>query len=111
MHVNFPEALFVLLSDRSRPVNLSPCIFHTLPLRPFLLPLDSPLAFLKRFSVGCVWQRIKVLPFADLSVPLCNGINIEDATIGTLQEYMIDGKLTSVDLVKCYLARIEQTNK
>lgn len=43
-------------------------------------------------------------------MPLCNGVDIEDATINTLQQWMILGKLTSQDLVQCYLARIEQTN-
>lgn len=43
-------------------------------------------------------------------MPLCNGVNIEDASIDTLQHWMVNGKLTSQDLVKCYLARIEITN-
>ena len=43
-------------------------------------------------------------------MPLCNGIKIEDATVDTLQRWMILGNLTSQDLVKCYIARIEQTN-
>ncbi|KAL3483369.1 amidase signature domain-containing protein [Aspergillus germanicus] len=43
-------------------------------------------------------------------VPLCNGLVIEDASIVTLQYWMTSGKLTSQDLVKCYLERIEQTN-
>jgi hypothetical protein len=48
---------------------------------------------------------------ADYLVPLCKGVDIEDASIETLQQYMTKGKLTSVDLVNCYLARIEKTNK
>lgn len=43
-------------------------------------------------------------------MPLCKGIDIEDATIGTLQRWMTLGNLTSQDLVSCYVARIEQTN-
>lgn len=43
-------------------------------------------------------------------MPLCNGLKIEDATVDTLQRWMILGKLTSQDLVRCYIARIEQTN-
>ncbi|KAF9870983.1 amidase [Colletotrichum karsti] len=43
-------------------------------------------------------------------VPLCNGVDIEDATIGDLQRFLTLGKLTSKDLVTCYVARIEQTN-
>ncbi|KAF7562834.1 hypothetical protein G7046_g1293 [Stylonectria norvegica] len=43
-------------------------------------------------------------------MPLCNGIDIEDATIGDLQRWMILERLSSQDLVNCYLARIEQTN-
>jgi amidase len=44
-------------------------------------------------------------------VPKCNGVDIEDATIVELQKWLTQGKLSSQDLVKCYLARIEQTNK
>ncbi|XXG99448.1 vacuolar membrane-associated protein iml1 [Hypoxylon texense] len=44
-------------------------------------------------------------------MPLCKGVKIEDATIATLQQWMAQGALTSQDLVTCYLARIEQTNK
>ncbi|KAI1080965.1 amidase signature domain-containing protein [Whalleya microplaca] len=43
-------------------------------------------------------------------MPLCNGIYIEDATIGDLQHFMMTGKLTSEQLVECYISRIEQTN-
>jgi hypothetical protein len=55
--------------------------------------------------------RLSRLLFADHPVPLCKGVDIEDATIESLQQYMMKGKLTSVDLVNCYLARIEKTNK
>ncbi|KAH8896637.1 amidase signature enzyme [Thozetella sp. PMI_491] len=44
------------------------------------------------------------------SMPLCNGVQIEGATIGNLQQWMVKGALTSQDLVKCYIARIQQTN-
>lgn len=44
-------------------------------------------------------------------VPLCKGVNIEDATIDTLQQYMADGSLSSQDLVTCYLDRIDKTNE
>jgi hypothetical protein len=43
-------------------------------------------------------------------MPLCNGVVIEDATIGDLQHYMGTGRLTSEQLVRCYIARIDQTN-
>ena len=43
-------------------------------------------------------------------MPLCNGVKIEDETVEALQRWMILGNLTSQDLVKCYLERIEQTN-
>ncbi|KAH8888545.1 amidase signature enzyme, partial [Thozetella sp. PMI_491] len=36
---------------------------------------------------------------------LCNGINIEDATVQTLQRWMTMGNLSSQDLVTCYIAR------
>lgn len=43
-------------------------------------------------------------------MPLCRGIVIEDATIDDLQHHMASGKLTSQQLVECYIARIKQTN-
>lgn len=45
-----------------------------------------------------------------LLMPLCNGIDIEDATVGDLQRWMTLGQLSSQDIVSCYLARIDQTN-
>lgn len=41
----------------------------------------------------------------------CYGVDIEDATISSLQRSLILGDLTSRQLVECYLARIEQTNE
>ncbi|KAK7408461.1 hypothetical protein QQX98_009388 [Neonectria punicea] len=46
-------------------------------------------------------------PFA---MPLCKGIDIEDATIDELQRWMILKHLSSEDLVSCYIDRIKQTN-
>ncbi|KAH7171369.1 amidase [Dactylonectria macrodidyma] len=45
-----------------------------------------------------------------LSMPLCCGIDIQDLSINTLQNYLSDGKFTSVDLVSCYLERIHRLN-
>lgn len=42
---------------------------------------------------------------------LCKDVDIEDAPIDKLQQYMTDGLLTSQDLVTCYLERIEETNE
>ncbi|KAI1453757.1 amidase signature domain-containing protein [Annulohypoxylon moriforme] len=52
-------------------------------------------------------ENDNISPF---QMPLCNGVSIEDATIDELQRWMTLGKLTSEQLVQCYLARIEQTN-
>jgi amidase len=43
-------------------------------------------------------------------MPLCNGLTLEEATIDQLQEAMNNGRLTSTDLVTCYLQRIYQTD-
>ena len=43
------------------------------------------------------------------AMPPCNGVKIEDATIDELQSYMADGKLTSKQLVTCYIDRNFQT--
>jgi amidase len=49
---------------------------------------------------------------ADLfAFPPCNGITIEDASIDELQGYLQSGKLTSVDLVTCYVQRSYQTGE
>ncbi|KAK8072768.1 hypothetical protein PG996_006116 [Apiospora saccharicola] len=43
-------------------------------------------------------------------LPKCKGVEIADLPVGSLQELLRKGNLTSHDLVQCYLARIEQTN-
>lgn len=43
------------------------------------------------------------------AMPSCNGIKLEEATIDQLQEYMSQGRLTSVQLVMCYMQREYQT--
>lgn len=43
------------------------------------------------------------------AMPACNGIKLEEATIDQLQEYMSQGRLTSVQLVMCYIEREYQT--
>ncbi|ABN65714.2 Glutamyl-tRNA(Gln) amidotransferase subunit A (Glu-ADT subunit A) [Scheffersomyces stipitis CBS 6054] len=43
-------------------------------------------------------------------MPECKGITLEEATIDQLQDYMAQGKLSSVDLVQCYLERYFQIN-
>lgn len=43
-------------------------------------------------------------------MPQCGGLIIEEATIDELQDYMTLGKLTSVELTKCYLDRYLQLN-
>jgi amidase len=44
------------------------------------------------------------------SMPPCNGITLEEATIDQLQDYMSQGLLTSVQLALCYLQRHWQTD-
>ncbi|KAK8075530.1 hypothetical protein PG997_010193 [Apiospora hydei] len=44
-------------------------------------------------------------------MPKCKGIEIQNLPIDSLQKLMTEGSLTSRDLVQCYLARIEQTNR
>ena len=40
----------------------------------------------------------------------CNGMVLEEATIDQLRDYMSHGRLTSFQLVLCYLQRIYQTD-
>jgi amidase len=49
-------------------------------------------------------------PVALFPMPSCHGITLEEATIDQLQDAMSHGKLTSVDILNCYLARVTQTN-
>ncbi|KAI0744142.1 amidase signature domain-containing protein [Daedaleopsis nitida] len=44
-------------------------------------------------------------------VPTCHGFVLEDATIDALQDAFRNGTLTTVDLVLCYLQRIQQTDE
>ncbi|KAG0167706.1 hypothetical protein DFQ28_005788 [Apophysomyces sp. BC1034] len=43
-------------------------------------------------------------------MPKCNGFELEEASIDAIQEALSSGKLTSRDLVKCYLDRIDLIN-
>lgn len=43
-------------------------------------------------------------------MPQCQGIVLEEATIDQLQDYMGNGLLTSVDLLRCYLRRAQQVD-
>lgn len=45
------------------------------------------------------------------AMPLCNGVRLEEATIDDLQSYMSKGKLTSVQIVTCYMQRAYQTGE
>ncbi|KAK5697151.1 hypothetical protein LTR97_007286 [Elasticomyces elasticus] len=45
------------------------------------------------------------------AMPLCCGVQIEDASIDELQAYMSDGRLNSVELVTCYMQRYLQTDQ
>lgn len=43
-------------------------------------------------------------------MPPCQGLTLEEATIDQLQDAMNHGRLTSTQLVTCYLQRIYQTD-
>jgi len=45
------------------------------------------------------------------AMPLCRGFSIEDATIDELQQYMTTSKLSSVQLLSCYMQRYYQTDQ
>jgi amidase len=45
------------------------------------------------------------------AMPLCNGVKLEEATIDELQSHMSKGKLTSVQIVTCYMQRAYQTGE
>lgn len=41
----------------------------------------------------------------------CRGVVLEEATIDRLQGYMVNGNITAVDLVNCYMRRIQQVDE
>ncbi|KAI1825897.1 amidase [Xylaria intraflava] len=43
-------------------------------------------------------------------MPLCNGIDIEEASIDQLQRWLRDNCFTATDLTECYLERIRRVN-
>ncbi|KAL8685697.1 MAG: hypothetical protein Q9218_007594 [Villophora microphyllina] len=44
-------------------------------------------------------------------MPLCNGVRLEEASIDQLQNHMKEKRLTSVQLVECYLQRLFQVGE
>jgi amidase len=44
------------------------------------------------------------------SMPVCQGITLEEATIDQLADYMRNGVLSSAQLLRCYLRRIHQVD-
>ncbi|KAM0810623.1 putative Amidase domain-containing protein [Seiridium cardinale] len=43
-------------------------------------------------------------------MPMCRGVDIEEATIEHLQRWLTNGKFSAHDLADCYLARIKKLN-
>lgn len=56
------------------------------------------------------FPNMDAAPMALFPMPSCHGITLEEATIDQLQDYMSKGKLDSVQILNCYLARVSQTN-
>ncbi|GAW18632.1 hypothetical protein ANO14919_081110 [Xylariales sp. No.14919] len=46
----------------------------------------------------------------DTHMPLCNGVDIEDASISQLQQWLQGGRFTATDLTECYLERTRRLN-
>jgi hypothetical protein len=69
-----------------------------------------------KLFLSAVALLVLAIPFAfsqssdPFPMPLCNGFVIEEVDIDTLQAYMANGNLTSVQLTKCYIDRITQLN-
>lgn len=69
-----------------------------------------------KLFLSAVALLVLAIPFAfsqssdPFPMPLCNGFVIEEVDIHTLQAYMANGNLTSVQLTKCYIDRITQLN-
>jgi amidase len=56
------------------------------------------------------FPNMDAAPMALFPMPSCHGITLEEATIDQLQDAMSHAKLTSVQILNCYLARVSQTN-
>ena len=55
------------------------------------------------------FPRAGAAPAQLFAMPLCDGFRLEEASIDDLQQALSSGKLTSVQLVTCYLQRAYQT--
>jgi amidase len=52
------------------------------------------------------FPNMDTAPMALFPMPSCHGITLEEAAIDQLQDAMSHGKLTSVQILNCYLARV-----
>ncbi|SCW00929.1 LAFE_0D01266g1_1 [Lachancea fermentati] len=69
---------------------------------------DTPSYVQELNSSTYVYPQVETTEFFPMET--CNGITLEDATIDQLQDYFSQGKLTSEDVVRCYLDRHMQVN-
>ena len=65
--------------------------------------LETPLQY--EFPNIALGNSPNLFPMAQ-----CNGLTLEEATIDQLQDYMSHDRLTSSQLVMCYLQRVYQTD-
>lgn len=59
---------------------------------------------------AAVQKRTRVKNPDPFPMQKCNGYKLEEATIDQMQKWMENGKLSSVDIVLCYVRRIQQTD-
>lgn len=85
---------------------LLPLLNH--PLYPMMQRLWP--AFL--LALVCLSSLSVAAPVATTPFPMpsCNGFQLEEASIDAIQNQMANGKLTSRQLVQCYLDRIKTVN-
>jgi amidase len=58
-----------------------------------------------------VLQNGSLADSGQFPMPLCAGFKLEEATIDELQHALSKGRLTSVQIVLCYLQRVYQTDQ
>ncbi|RUS19063.1 amidase signature domain-containing protein [Endogone sp. FLAS-F59071] len=60
--------------------------------------------------LACLIQLSYAKVHHPFPMPLCHGFKLEEATVDQIQARLISGKLTSVQLVQCYIERINELN-
>ena len=114
MLVTYPH---LLISKTHVSSTLISTVMHVFS---YLLPFLHLICISSSLSSSLISRKeiARALPMAvnvtsnepDLTMPLCHGINIEEATILNLQQHLQQKHFSVEGLTECYLSRISQVN-